>query len=292
MKFEACKECQADTMWFVFWGNTFLTAYKGVLGGVTGSAALVADAVHSLADVLSTIVTIMSIRFSNRPADAEHAYGHGKIQYVSSSLTGLLLLMGAVLIFKEAFHAIITNDFPPPNPLALFGALLSIIINEGMYRNQLCLATQINSPAVWANAWDNRSDAIASAAVMFGIAMAVLGFPLADPLAALGVSLIIAKIAIELNIEAVRGLIDTSADADELKLIYQITRKTPGVLGIAFLRARVMGESLHVEVSVQVDPKLLVYEADIIVEYLRERIKNKIGRESEVTVFLSPYAAQ
>lgn len=289
MKFESCKKCQHNTMWFVFWGNSFLTVYKGVLGIITGSAALVADAVHSLADVLSTIVTMLSIKFSNQPADDEHTYGHGKIQYVSSSLTGLLLLAGAIMIFKEAFNAIVTGEFPPPSPLAMFGAVLSIFVNEGMYRNQVCLATQINSPAVQANAWDNRSDAIASSAVLFGITMAVFGYPIADPLAALGVSLIIAKIAYELNVEAIKGLLDTSADADELKLIYQITRKTPGVLGISYLRARVMGESLHVEVNVQVDQKLLVYEGDIVVEFLRDRIMKNIGRESEVHVFLSPF---
>lgn len=276
-------------MWFVFLGNTFLMVYKGLLGTVTGSAALVADAVHSAADVLSTVVTMLSVKIANRPADDEHAYGHGKIQYISSSITGLLLFFGAIMIFKDAFHAIVEDNLPQPNPVAMFGALISIVINEGMYRNQVCLATQINSPAIAANAWDNRSDAIASLAVLFGIAMAVFGYPLADPLAALGVSLIIGKIAYELNVDAVHGLLDTSADPNDLKMLYKIIKNTIGILGVTYLRARVMGEGMHVEVSVQVDPKLLVYEADLVVEFLRDRIKNRIGQETHVTIYLSPF---
>ncbi|MBF0438063.1 MAG: cation transporter [Magnetococcales bacterium] len=290
MKFAQCKTCQSNTMWFVFFGNAFIMTYLYLLGLITGSAALKADAIHASADVLSTIITMLSIKFSNKPADELHAYGYGKIQYISSMLTGLLLLSASIMIFTNAFKTMLSGQIAPPNPIALFGAAVAIFINEVMYRNQVCLATQISSPAVMANAWDNRSDAISSVGVLIGVSFAVFGFPLADPLTAVCVSLVILKIAYSLNVEGLKGLLDTTADTDTLKLIYQVTRKTPGVLGISYVRARAMGESLHVEISIHVDAKLLVYEADIIVELLRDSIKKNIDSASEISIYSSPFS--
>ncbi|MEO5340249.1 MAG: cation diffusion facilitator family transporter [Magnetococcus sp. MYC-9] len=276
-------------MWFVFFGNCFIMTYLYLLGIMTGSAALKADAIHASADVLSTIVTMLSIKFSKKASDDAHPYGYGKIQYISSAITGMLLLSAAIMIFSNAFSAIMSGHSTAPNPIALFGAAVAIFVNEIMYRNQECLATQINSPAVMANAWDNRSDAISSVGVLIGVSIAVMGYPIADSLTALAVSLVIMKIAYSLNVEAVRGLLDTTVDDETLESIFQITKSTVGVLGISYLRVRTMGETLHMEIAIQVDPKLRVYEGEVIVEFLRDRIKKNIGQKSDLSIFLFPF---
>lgn len=289
MKFEKCRTCQTEAMRFVLTGNTFLTLFKGILGVISGSAALVADAFHSAADVLSTYVTMLSVKYSKKPSDSDHIYGHGKIQFISSAITGLILMIGANFILIDSVKAMIEGHYEPPNAMAMLGALVSILLNEGMFRYQLCVFEQHKSPAFLANAWDNRSDAIASGAVLFGIAMAVLGFPIADPLAATGVGLIVMKIGWELNVDAVRGLMDTMDNFDELKTIYKVSKETQSVLGVSYLRARFTGENLYAEITVQVDGSLKVSEGERIVNDLVDRIKEKTGRGSEVNVYLLPF---
>ncbi|MEO5377860.1 MAG: cation diffusion facilitator family transporter [Magnetococcus sp. DMHC-6] len=267
--------------------NTFLTLFKGILGVISGSAALVADAFHSAADVLATYVTMVSVKISHKPADNLHPYGHGKVQYFSTMITGLILFIGAVFIFVGAVKAIISGYFEAPNTIALLGAIVSIVINEGMFRYQTCVGTEHKSPAILANAWDNRSDAIASSAVLFGIAMALFGYPIADSLAALVVSLIIMKIGWELIVEAVHGLIDVSADMNILKELYEVIRATSGVLEISFLRARVIGDGLHIETHLQVDANMKIYEGDLLVAFLNYKIKRIFGSTSVLNIFLS-----
>ncbi|MBF0414716.1 MAG: magnetosome biogenesis CDF transporter MamB [Magnetococcales bacterium] len=288
MKFERCRNCQNEAMRFVLFGNIFLMLFKGILGVLCGSAALVADAFHSAADVLSTYITMLSVKYSKQPADQDHLYGHGKIQFISSSITGIILLIGANFILIDAIKTIYNGHYEPPNPMAMLGALVSVLMNEGMFRYQLCVFEQHRSPAFLANAWDNRSDAIASVGVLVGIGMAVFGLPIADPIAAVGVGLIVMKIGWELNVEAVRGLMDSMDNFDSLKSIYNVARETESVAGVSYLRSRYTGEHVYVEISVQADGNLKVAEGEIIVNNLVQRIKNEIGQDAEVQVFLLP----
>ncbi|MBF0460143.1 MAG: magnetosome biogenesis CDF transporter MamB [Magnetococcales bacterium] len=289
MKFPQCVQCRDVVIYYAIAVNGALMIFKGGLGLMTGSAALVADAFHSGADVIASIVTIISMRISHTPADADHAYGHGKIQFLSSFLVGLILAVGAFFLLLNSVMNVMNGTYEAPSRIAVLGAILSILANEIMFRDQRCVATELNSPAIMANAWDNRSDAISSTGVLIGLLFATFGYPIADPLASVALSLIVLHIGFELILEAIQGLMDTMPDRERLEQVYRIAKQSPGVLGVAYLRARVMGDALHVILNVQVDGRLKVYEGDLIVDVLKEKIRRGLEDDkSEIQIYLTP----
>ncbi|MBF0144762.1 MAG: magnetosome biogenesis CDF transporter MamB [Magnetococcales bacterium] len=289
MKYPHCPNCKGTVVWYAFSMNVFMVIFKSVLALYSGCSALVADAFHSAADILASTVTMISMKISGKPADEDHVYGHGKIQFISSAIVGIILLTGAAFIIIGALTSIIKGDYSAPNAIALLGAGVSVIANELMYHYQSCVGRENNSPAIIANAWDNRSDAISSIAVMIGIGLAVFGFPIADPLAAAGVALVIIHIAVELIKDAIDGLMDASPEVEELREIYNVVRSVSGILGVSYMRARTIGDELHVELSVEVDGSLYVYEGDVIVDVLKKRIINAVDHIGGVYVFLTPH---
>ncbi len=288
MKFEHCRDCRDEVVWWAFLVNIGQMTFKGLLGFMTGSAALLADAMHSGADVVASGVTMASLKLSNRPADDKHPYGYGNIQFISSSIVGLILIFGAIYLIYESVSAIIAGDITEPNPMALLGALISATTNELMYRYQSCVGTENNSPAIMANAWDNRSDALSSIGVLVGIAIAVMGFPIADNLAAVVVGFMVIHIGIELNQEAISGLMDSSRDIDELKEIYDLSNEVEGVIGVNYLRGRHVGEEMHIDLNVYVDKGLSVREGDEIVRWVQEKISYSMEHIRDIHVTLTP----
>lgn len=287
-KFEHCRDCRDEVVWWAFLVNIGQMTYKGLLGLMTGSAALVADAMHSGADVVASGVTMASLKLSNRPADEKHPYGYGNIQFISSSIVGLILIFGAIYLIYESVSAIIAGDISEPNPMALLGALVSALTNEIMYRYQSCVGTENKSPAIMANAWDNRSDALSSVGVLVGIGIAVMGFPIADNIAAVVVGFMVIRIGIELNQEAISGLMDSSLDIDDLKEIYDLAQEVDGVIGVVYLRGRHVGEEMHVELNLYVDKGLSVKEGDQIVRWVKEKIEYGVEHVHDIRVSLTP----
>lgn len=289
MKFPHCTKCRDEVVWYAVVVNVMQMIFKGTMGFVTGSSALVADAFHSSADVIASAVTVISLRISSVPADDDHAYGHGKIQFISSAVVGLILAVGALALLVTSLMTVVKGTYEAPSRLAVLGAVISIACNEIMYRYQGCVARELNSPAIMANAWDNRSDAISSTGVLIGILFATFGYPIADSLASVALSLIVFRIGFELISDAIKGLMDAMPDREELEEIYRIAKRSPGVLGIAYLRARIMGEELHVDINVQVDSKLKVYEGDLIVDVLKNKIVEGLDDKAcEIQVYLTP----
>lgn len=288
MKFEYCRSCRDEVVWWAFLINIGQTIYKGLLGIMTGSAALVADSMHSGADVVASGVTMLSLKLSNRPADERHPYGYGNIQFISSAIVGLILILGAIYLIYESTMSIIQGDISTPSIFAVLGAGLSAITNELMYRYQYCVGQENNSPAILANAWDNRSDALSSLAVLVGIVIAVAGFPMADNLAAIVVGFMVIRIGVELNTDAINGLMDSSIDIDDLKVVYNLVMAIEGVEGIVYLRGRNVGEAMHIEIDVKVDRKLPVREGDRITEWIEEKIMYELAHVREVRVMITP----
>ena len=288
MKFEHCKGCRDEVVWWAFLVNIGQMIYKGLLGTMTGSAALVADAMHSGADVVASGVTMASLKLSNRPADEKHPYGYGNIQFISSSIVGLILIFGAIYLIYESVSGIIAGDISEPNPMALLGALISALTNEIMYRYQSCVGTENKSPAIMANAWDNRSDALSSVGVLVGIGIAVMGFPIADNIAAVVVGFMVIHIGIELNQEAISGLMDSTLDIDDLKQVYDLSQEIEGVIGVVYLRGRHVGEEMHVDMNLHVDKGLSVKEGDQIVRWVKEKISYEMEHIHDIRVTLTP----
>ncbi|MBF0295700.1 MAG: magnetosome biogenesis CDF transporter MamB [Magnetococcales bacterium] len=289
MRYPHCIQCRAEVTWYSIWFNVFMVTYKVIMSITTNCAALMADAFHSLADLLASIFTLISLRISNRPPDEEYAYGYGKIQHISSGIVGLILAVGSIFIIVEALVNIINHTYAAPDRISLLGAIVSTVGNELMFHYQRCVAVENNSPAIMANAWDNRSDAFSSLGMVVGLFFAtVLDFPIADPISAILISMLVIKIGIELIMEAVNNLMDASPDKEELEGIYQTIRTFPRVKEVNYLRARSLGDTLYVEADIRVDRNLKVFEGDLILAALTEKIKHSAENIGSIRIFLTP----
>lgn len=291
MKSEYCRICRDEVTWWSIFANIGLSIYKGLLGAMTGSVALVADSLHSAADVVASVVTLFSLKLSDRKANEKYPYGYGNIQFIASSIVGVILILGAIYLMYESVMKIVMGPLEPPSVIAVLGAAVSIVINELMYRYQGCVGKENNSPAIIANAWDNRSDALSSVGVLIGILFAVLGYPIADVLAALVVGVMVAKIGVELNMEAIEGLMDSSIEMDVLRTIYDIAMDTPKVDGVRYLRGRNVGEDVHLDICILVKGKLKVEDGDVIAEALKKRISKEVDHVTDLQVAVSPVPA-
>ncbi|CAK0744558.1 Magnetosome protein MamB [Azospirillaceae bacterium] len=288
MSNDLCRTCGDRVVWWGMAANTSMMIFKAVLGIIGGSAALVADSMHSGADVVADWVTLFSVWVSKREPNEDYPYGLGNIQFISSAVVGLILFVGAALWIYESLGTILSGSSHVPSLLAAIGALVSIITNEIMYRYEVCAGRKNNSPALIAVAWDNRSDAISSVGVLVGIIVAIAGFPVADALAAIFVALMVAKIGIELNISAVKGLMDSSVETKTLEAVYRLAAETPRVSGIRFLRGRNIGEEIHLDINVYLDGTCKVFESDFIAQAIRDKIFASIDHVKDIRVGVTP----
>ncbi|MDQ6993811.1 MAG: magnetosome biogenesis CDF transporter MamB [Mariprofundus sp.] len=292
-KTERCRQCREEVIWWALFVNIGQTLFKGILGFLSGSAALVADAMHSGADVAASAVTMMSVKLSSRPPDEKYPYGYGNVQFISSAIVGLILLAGAAYLIFHAVSQIAGGVSTIPSGVAILGAVVSIVTNEIMFRYQNCVGQKNNSPAILANAWDNRSDAISSLAVLVGIIVAVMGFPIADSLAAIGVGILVGRIGIELNVDAIAGLMDASVEMELLSFAYTTTKRTEGVESIYYIRGRNVGEDVHLDISICVDGSLSLRQGEDIATLVRENIlaHEELEHVVEVKIDIVPISA-
>ena len=288
MKSSRCRDCRDEVIWWALLVNVAQTAYKGCLGVMSGSAALVADSLHSGADVVASAVTMTSVKLSGRPANEDYPFGYGNIQFISSAIVGLILILGALYLMYGAIIKIIAGDVQAPSAFALLGAVVSVVTNELMYRYQSCVGIENNSPAIIANAWDNRSDAMSSVGVLIGIGAAVMGFPIADVLAAMVVAVLVARIGVELNIDAIDGLMDSSVEMDILMTVYDLVKETPLVHEVRHLRGRNVGEEIHLDIGICVDGNMNIYESDFVCEAVRKKILAAVDHVTDVHISVLP----
>ena len=276
--------------------NIILTAFKFLAGIIGQSAAMVADAAHSLSDLASDVVVILCFRYIKNPIDETHNYGHGKIETLSTAIVGSMLLVVIFFIASSSVEELLRffrgEVIPRPAPIALIAAILSITSKELLYRYTLKVGKEIESPLIIANAWHHRSDALSSIGTMIGIGGAIfLGekWRILDPLAALFVSVLILKVAIDILKDSVSELIETSVD-DKLKNeIFDTVSKVNGVKGYHKLRIRRIGNYYSMSLHILVDKSMTVKDAHDISYNVEEEIRKLLGPETIVTTHLEPY---
>ena len=276
--------------------NIILTAFKFLAGIIGQSAAMVADAAHSLSDLASDVVVILCFRYIKNPIDETHNYGHGKIETLSTAIVGSMLLVVIFFIASSSVEELLRffrgEVIPRPAPIALIAAILSITSKELLYRYTLKVGKEIESPLIIANAWHHRSDAFSSIGTMIGIGGAIfLGekWRILDPLAALFVSVLILKVAIDILKDSVSELIETSVD-DKLKNeIFDTVSKVKGVKDYHKLRIRRIGNYYSMSLHILVDKSMTVKDAHDISYNVEEEIRKLLGPETIVTIHLEPY---
>ncbi|QKT03637.1 cation transporter [Ectothiorhodospiraceae bacterium 2226] len=269
--------------------NLLLAAAKIVFGVIGNSAALVADGVHSLSDLISDAMVLLAAKHGSRAADAEHPYGHARIETAMTVGVGLLLIAVALGIMWDAARRLLDPALLlHPGLLALAVAVLSVLAKEALYHYTVRVARRIRSNLLRANAWHHRTDAISSVIVVLGVLGVMIGYPWLDAVAAVAVGLMIIKIGWHLAWHSLRELVDTGLDAARLDEIRQVMLDTPGVRALHQLRTRRMGAEALVDVHVLVDGRVSVSEGHQIGETVRARVIDAMEEVSDVTVHVDP----
>lgn len=278
---------------FVNLGLTLFKLFAGILGN---SAAMVADAVHSLSDFLTDIVVIFGFKVAKKPVDNSHNYGHGKIETLSASLVGLMLLVvaGEILLYglQRTLLFVQGGTLEQPALIALYAALLSVISKEFMYHYTILQARKINSMALTANAWHHRSDALSSLCTLAGIGAAIfLGgkWVVLDPLMAVFLSFIILNVALKIFHSSINELIEASLDEETESQIREIIRNTEGVKALSNLKTRRIGNNIAVDIRIKVDNALDIGEANRISIHVEHNLKKAFGPYTYVLVKAEPY---
>lgn len=275
--------------------NLFLTVFKYIAGFAGRSAAMVADATHSLSDLLTDVVVVLGFRFVQKPEDEGHDFGHGRIETLLALLCGAFLAAAGVGIFWAAavrLFAVHRGGIPDaPGGIALVAAAVSVLSKEWLYRYTLVWGRRLDSSALVAKAWDHRSDALSSVGTLVGIGGAFfLGerWRLLDPLAALIVSVFVIRAAFPILRESLHELMDGSLDGELETRITNVIRNTPLVADCHALRTRRLGSYVALEAHVLVGRHLSIVEAHDVTEEIEVRLRRMLGEASFVNLHVEP----
>ena len=276
-------------------GNLVLLSFKFVAGIVAGSSAMVADAVHSLSDFLTDLIVLVFVRIGAKPQDDSHDYGHGKFETLATLFVALALVGAAIGIIVSGSLKIARwlqgETLETPGILALWAALLSILVKEILFRYTIAKGKALESPAVIANAWHHRSDALSSIGAAIGIGGAILlgqRWAVLDPLASIVVGGMLVKVAWDLLKVSTGELTDSSLSAETEREIEDIIRSFPQVSEPHNLRTRRIGNRIAIESHVRLDGNMTLDEAHDIVSAIEDQIRERFGHGTIVTIHMEP----
>ncbi len=272
-------------------GNVLLSVVKLLAGVVAHSGAMISDAIHSLSDVLSSVIVIVGIRIAAKESDEHHPYGHERLECIAAIVLSFILLATGYEIGKSALEHIVSGsymDLQAPGLLALLAAMISIGVKEGMFWYTRYYAKAIDSSALMADAWHHRSDALSSIGALIGIAGARMGYPIMDPLASLLICGFIAKAAYEIFMDAVSKLVDTSLDYKTEIQMKQTIAFREGVFSIDMFQTRMFGSKVYVDVEIGVDGGMSLIEAHEIAEDVHKALEREFPKVKHVMVHVNP----
>ena len=280
------------------WGgavNVLLLAFKFVAGIVGHSAAMVADAVHSLSDFVTDIIVLAFVHISGKPKDKSHDYGHGKYETLALTIIGFMLFAVAVGIVYGGVMKIVAWSrgelLPAPGMMALAAALLSIVMKEGIFHYTIVKSKELESQALEANAWHHRSDALSSIGTAIGIGGAIfLGqrWTVLDPLASVIVGLFIAKVSLDLLRSGFGDLMERSLPDEVEQEILQLAGSVQGVEEPHDLRTRRIGNHYAIELHILMDGNIPLLEAHDKASEVEELLRKRYGEETHVVVHVEP----
>ena len=280
------------------WGgiiNVVLLVVKFAAGIFGHSAAMIADAVHSLTDFATDVVVLIFVHLGNKPADRDHDYGHGKYETLATAIIGTSLLAVGVLIFcsgaGKTWRVIQGEMLPSPGKVALVAAVASIVLKEWAYRFTVKVGKRCQSEAVVANAWHHRSDALSSVGTMIGIGGAILlgnRWTVLDPLASIVVSVFIVRAAWQLMMESMKELTEASLSDEDEAVIMHIAASEPGVSEVHNLRTRRVGNRIAIEMHARMLGSTPLVEAHLHATAIEHRLKEHFGPDTLVSIHLEP----
>lgn len=275
--------------------NIVLLVFKFIAGILGHSAAMIADAIHSLSDFLTDIIVIVFVRLSSKPADHDHDYGHGKYETLATSVIGMALAVVAVMLGWDGIEKIIYvmqgNQLESPGIIALWAAILSIVLKEWIFRATRKVAKEENSKALEANAWHHRSDALSSIGTAIGIGGAVMfgdSWAILDPIAAIVVCILIIVTAFKIIRQASGELLEESLPKDIEDRIEQIAYQDPLVSDIHKLHTRRIGNIIAIEMHLRMPSDVTLAESHIHANSIEKSLKQEFGNGTHIMLHIEP----
>ncbi len=264
--------------------NLFLAVIK-IAGGIFGkSAAMMADGVHSLSDLLTDGVVLFTYRIGQMPADENHPYGHGRAETIGATLIGSIIILAGLGLVFEAWQTISQGSENVPEVWAMAAAAVSILVNEGLFHYTRSAGEKSNSPSLMANAWHHRSDAFSSVAALVGIGGAIAGVPIMDPLAAVVVAIMVGKVGYNIAFSGLSDLMDTGLSEKITREIESSIDNIPGVVRSHNLRTRKIGGEIMMDVHILVDRQASVTEGHTVAESVRRQLIKSFDSVRDVLV--------
>ena len=275
--------------------NVVLLVFKFVAGFLGGSAAMIADAVHSLSDFITDVIVLLFVKLSSKPEDSDHDYGHGKYETLATSLIGLALMFVGVMIMYNGVcsiaSAIMGSPLPQPGMIALAAALVSIALKEWAYRFTVKVGRKCESQAVIANAWHHRSDALSSIGTAVGIGGAILlgdKWAVLDPIAAVVVSVFIIRTAWQLTKQSAGELLEQSLPADMEREIVDIVAREPMTSEVHHLRTRRIGSHIAIEMHLRMPGDISLYESHQHATNIEQKLRKRFGASTHIGLHVEP----
>ena len=275
--------------------NAGLIVIKTIAGIVGNSYALLSDALHSLSDLATDLITLLSLNFSSKPKDMNHLYGHGKIENYSAHILGIILTLTGIYMGFVSLKSIYPHTpSGQTGIITLFAALISIIVKEFLYRICARAAKKIKSRSLLANAWHHRTDAMSSVAAFFGVACSYFhpAWHVMDNYMSVVIALFVVHTGLSIMIKSFKDIIDTSPPESVCKDIINETTSITGVIDAHDLRARYYSSCIYVDLHIAVDPHITVKQGHDIAKSVEIRLKTTFNDIYDVTVHIDPYEDQ
>ncbi|TVM36635.1 cation diffusion facilitator family transporter [Oceanidesulfovibrio marinus] len=271
--------------------NFILTLLKAVAGYLGGSNAVIADAVHSLSDMVTDVALVIGAGFWSAPPDENHPHGHRRVETLVTAGIGVVVGLAAVSIGWEAIISLMRGGQHAPCWIAFVAAAASIVAKEWLYRWTRKRGEELDSPAVIANAWHHRTDALSSVppAIAVAAASAFPSLAILDSIAALLVAAFVLKAAWTISKPALAELTDMGAPDTKVREIQDVCLGTPGVMDCHAVRSRYLGSQLQVDLHILVDPSISVSKGHAIAHEAKNTLLERDPRIYDVTIHVEPY---
>lgn len=271
--------------------NLFLAVAKAFAGILGHSAAMISDAIHSASDVFSTFIVIAGVKMSNKASDQEHPYGHERLECVAAIILAVMLTLVALGIGYSGIQKIVFTEAEAlvvPGEMALWAAVISVVVKEAMFWYTRKAAKKINSGALMADAWHHRSDALSSVGSFLGILGARMGYPILDPLTSIIICCMILHASYEVFKDAINKMVDHSCDEETTQAIINLVEKLDGVEYLDSINTRMFGNRAYVDIEISVQDDLTLVKAHRIAEIIHIAVEMNFPIVKHCMVHVNP----
>ena len=288
MRHPECESCGKSSANWSFVCNGLAAVFKVAVGTLTASKGLMADGLHSVADAISSLFIVISLKIAGKPHDEGHPFGHGKVEFLSTLSASIFLFIIASTVVIDALHSFKYGVTSVPKPIAILATVVSLCFSYLMYKSNICAGTELGSPALLSDANESKADTISAGAVLIGLIGTQMGFIYADAIAAIAVSLLIFQMAFTMFLQGIHGLVDVSADKEVIDRIVSICLGVKGVEGVREIKTRKVGQKSWVDLVIDISRKRTVIDTHRIAEEVKKSLFSKINVIGGISVTTYP----